>query len=705
MAGQTPERAYYPVPVGGPLDEARPATKVGDLGGLTDGINFMNRPLGAWSRRPGSGRVYTSSSSGPINDANPSGVRWYNQNGTVLVVAAQGSIWTAGDPGTVASPAALTAQFSATALYSSPVNITPVGYANGGAYTDALVICGMTGAFGLSNCFVTLSGQPTAGQVFTMTVTPGGLIYGATTITYTALSTDSLASVVQELVTLWNASAAVQKQPGIVYLYPPLVLMPVLFAVTPNGNQAYLYFSGLSSRTTSSSTVTTTITGSGTTVATSPVSFSSAGGAVSGPLITSGAATSASQLSTYFSNNSLQPARSVWWHNHLWLWGDSNNPNTLYVSDLNEPTSYQFMYTAGPYLIGPGDGDYGIQNCVPMGNSLYIFKRNTVYVVTGYDFQNSSSNVAFSIEPQVLKSGIPAPDCVTVMNNALYYWDGAKFNRLVSGAYNPENIGAPIAYSAGQVAIGNQTQMRVVGGNFLYQTNNNIIGQTLPQQELLTNCVFFVCSAPNLPNGSVCLVYDDDASQFIGAYAWNKWQYLAPATGLVPFGNGPTTSGTPATDPQRLFTIVPVGNASHVDVYEFGYDAAIDKPTVTSIPWFVQTGWITQGTPALIKVLHRIKVQFEATGGIQFLPLEVYSGGAWSGSGVQLFSVATPVLPLTQTPPYAGVNAQEIIATLAPQLRGNSFMLNLTYVPGSGVEDSFVLTGIVLDTLEEPFTP
>ena len=100
----------------------------------------------------------------------------------------------------------------------------------------------------------------------------------------------------------------------------------------------------------------------------------------------------------------------TYWHNHLWLWGDDNNPDSLYAADINQPRGFTFMTQNGPYYIGRGDGDPNIQNCVPIGNTMYVLKTSSIYAVGGYDFQQGE--YAFSITPIIQGKGIPAPNCV-----------------------------------------------------------------------------------------------------------------------------------------------------------------------------------------------------------------------------------------------------------------------------------------------------
>jgi hypothetical protein len=308
------------------------------------------------------------------------------------------------------------------------------------------------------------------------------------------------------------------------------------------------------------------------------------------------------------------------------------------------------------------------------------------------------------VQPQIVGSGIPAPDCVTYLRNALYYWDGARFCRLVTGSFEPENLSTTIPYTSGQVALGNATRMRAQGGNFLYATNSNIINGVQPAQELLTDVVMFVC---DVPGGSVTLVYDDDATGFIGEYAWMKWNNFTPSCALIKFGNGPTTSGSPATDPQRLF-VVPSVSFGAFTVAQFGADAGIDQPSTTDISWYIQSGFSGLNTPSLTKWLHRLLLSLEATPGVG-LYADVFTSGYQNGSVITIQSAERIYFENTAAIGGAGTSnvSQVTIASFQPALIGYSFLIKLQYAPTPGASNEFgmIVTGITADYIENAFTP
>ena len=211
------------------------------------------------------------------------------------------------------------------------------------------------------------------------------------------------------------------------------------------------------------------------------------------------------------------------WHDHLWFWGDPNNPDTLYATDLGNPESMAFVQSFGGYSIGEGDGDGQIQRVIGSGDTLYVFKANNIYTMQGYDF--SQGEYQFQEKPWVTGLGTTAPHSVQVMRDgSIIFWSGRSFYRLYPGNPQPVNIGIPIARTCAAAALNNQGLMRAVAGDFqiawiLGQVSSTDLADGGPWSTLDS---VYMC-AMDVGNGvaDTIAVFDDQASQLYGKPAWS----------------------------------------------------------------------------------------------------------------------------------------------------------------------------------------
>ncbi len=284
-------------------------------------------------------------------------------------------------------------------------------------------------------------------------------------------------------------------------------------------------------------------------------------------------------------------------HDHTWFWGDPNNPNSIFATDLGNPEGFTFMNTFNPpgYGIGQGDGDPNVTRCIANGATLYVFKESSIYGVTGYGFQ--IGEYQFQVTPLVTGSGTTAPFSPAVLQGSIIYWDGSQFMRLFPGSSQPFPIGIPIINTMASAAVGNPAVFRAVAGSFAIVG----LGGT---PVLLTNA--YIC-AVDIGNGvaDTLLVYDDDASQLYGKPAWTIWtQYTTGC--FIPWGN----SG----DFKRLY----VGDGTVASgVVQFGGQATSDfgiaaPSTPIAIQTELTTGRWDFGTPNAKKRVDRIYAEIEA---------------------------------------------------------------------------------------------
>lgn len=380
----------------------------------------------------------------------------------------------------------------------------------------------------------------------------------------------------------------------------------------------------------------------------------------------------------------------TFFHEHLALWGDPNYPDTVFFTDLGNPESYAFSSAFGGYPIGRGDGDPNVQCCVPVGNVLYVFKSNSIYAITGYDFL--TGEYQFSVQPVVVGSGIPNPYCVTVLNSALIYWDGQGFRRLALGSFTPENIGRPIPATSSLVALGNQSLMRATAGNFGVAA---LVGGNTYQ-----NVAMFAVDVGNGVADTV-LVYDDDASNKIGDYAWSMWNGFSVGAWIPWQGAG---------DRKLLY----FGDAAAGQIYEYGVNATADvrmvsgTPTSTAISWSATTGALDCGTPDLQKLLHHIYLQLWSNAANFTIQAQsdiaAQSAGLNAGQGVTSgWVLGTSQLGInTFLTAASGQIYQDARATINPSVRGHNFTITITEASTTA---SYEIVGTTLDMIEEAYLP
>jgi hypothetical protein len=695
MAGQAPEREFTPTELGnGVWDESATPTKLGGKG-LTACNNLTYRRYGAWGKRAGSGRAYAASTVGPTADPYASGIRWYRAAPTPLtklVLAAQGALWTGGDPNLVAPFAPLTD--IATAQNNSGTQATfapakdPSAY--GGSGGDVLIIDGLTGPYGFATGAYELGGAVTAGEFIQLSIFDGNVGgTAAVLVEYETLPSDNVFSVAQALVQLLNTTGFLQA-PNFLGFASATQTGAATATISIGAIASGPYGNGYEYKA-------TIVSGSGVTITPAAYTNMAGGGStVSAPLRYDG--TTVSGLSYQIQ----QPFTGcVTWHDHVWHWGDENNPDTLYASDINQPIGFTFMNQYGGYQIGAGDGDPAIQTCIPIGNILYVFKRSSIYAITGYDFQ--TGEYQFNVQLAINGTGIPAPGCATLThNNTIIYWDGGKFYRLSVGAFAPEFIGRTIPLTSGKVSKGNAALMRVVSGDFpvkAFLNNNYSAPGAATDTEILTNVVLFAYDSGSGVADTV-LVYDDDASNFIGNYAWSTWSGFT-VQAFIPFGSGEDAAQT-AADGSALFWIpnTPAGNP--LTLNEYGVDPALDAFNVApaGIPWLAQTGWDALGTPALTKDLHRLLLDAEANPGANFA-CKITASGPVNGTAQTVYPSVNIEFPPTVGTAGSEAN-QTLIGKINPALRGYKYLFAFSE-PGGNC--SFEIAGVLADAITNPLTP
>ena len=746
MSAPPPKNSWVPIGVGGALDESISPVAVGG-GGLTDCLNLVYERDGTWGKRSGSSVAYKVANSGAF-PTNPyvSGVRWYRAYPTPLtklVFVAGGSLWSADDIGS--TPTKL---LDFDAPPTEPIQFCSARDPNAklGTGSDVLIICGGKTKLSFAKDFILITtagpnGPGSVGQnpapTATITLqfqrnagsslTPDGPSTGGSNlfeINYAILPTDNPSTIAQALSNLINQAYPVATNnvgpdptahnpylcqsyvtsPSNAFDQPTgaVIHMGALFAGGDGNDITYTlsYFAGASGMGGNGSIVFTDGSGAHTPPGggTGDYSYQSdpwTGGLVEvfSPLKWDGE--SPVDGLSYQVNQPFH--RCTTWHDHVWLWGDKSNPDTLYATDIDQPEGFTFMQIEGGvdggYQIGAGDSDPDVQTCEPVGNTLYIFKTNTIYVMSGYDFQ--SGEYQFQIQPQVQGYGVPSPGCVALLENALVFWSGRKFMRLAVGAYQPEHIGSTIPRTEGRVAQANQSRIRVVAGDFqtLSSLNDQFVANpsASPAQVMQSSIALFAFDDDDV------LMYDDDATQRLGKYAWSKWNGWNVG-GWIPFGLGQNSAGNGTDSPLLLWITAPDSPSSKITISQYGTDPVRD--TGAAIPWLAQTGWANASSPELPKRLKRMFVQVNAT----------------SGAALKAFIIpAQTNLPNVQLTPPIDVTFD---ATVAPegaeaynilkfQIQRSvvcpAFLFSFTE---DGTSDSeFEMLAYSLDSIEEAITP
>ena len=702
-AGES-SRRFLEFPCTGVLNEWNQPVADGGSN-LTDCNNLIYHRNGAWGRRPGAS--VSQIPNGPDN-TKVSGYRWYRAFPTAvtkLVVYAQGLLQI-GDN-----------QFNLTEIGHYQLSgSTPPSFctardpqAQSGNGADVLIVTGLTltsGSFGVGSVTITgLPGPLPTGSYIQLTAIDT-LSNTVVTSKYIITGADNPQSIANGLCDLMNTTAAFLNLGSFVpfigetyYTVPsPVQTDPTKQAVpqaiihmgAQNGGAAgngiqygvtwvYADTGGTGPSPTPLAVFVGigageagvadngTLNGTGT-----GKNFVQGGNTFSGPCKVENPTTSNPSLAGLTFHCSNPFAHCVSWHDHVWYWGDPNNPDTAFASDINQPEAFTFMIQngglnstpanpqTGGYTVGVGDGDPFIQSLVPLGNALYVFKTANIYMIEGYDFQ--VGEYQFSLTPQVVGYGIPSPYCASVLDEQLVFWSGKKFCRLAVGSYEVEHIGLPIPITEGLCSTAVQAGIRTIAGDMQAQTLlNNVYfnGQNVnsPTTVIYRNIAIFSFNLGN--NSFLNVMFDDEKSAAAGGYAWAKW------TGWnvgywIRYGLGPGAFGSNTDAPLMVF-ITPEGAhfciAGNNALQDFGQNP---------IQWMAQTGWIDGGTPELIKNVNALYLNAAATAGATFsetvIPGRIVFPGAPSAS-------VTPSGPQSSGASEYGPNPQTSTfqATLAPQ--------------------------------------
>ena len=208
---------------------------------------------------------------------------------------------------------------------------------------------------------------------------------------------------------------------------------------------------------------------------------------------------------------------------------------------------------------------------------------------------------------------MPTPYCGAVLENEIVFWSGRKFLRWRRLRTTPEHIGFPIPITEGLVSKGMQLDVRCVAGDLQVKTPmNNQYGPTNPYAGNTIIYRSLAMWAVDVGDGSpdTIIVYDDEATNNIGQYAWSTWTGWNVGC-WIQQGAGPGNGGD--IDKPYVFFVDPYG----IYINLVGGNANFDFGTTQPIPWFAQTGWINFSSPELLKNARLMFANMEAQAGAQ----------------------------------------------------------------------------------------
>ena len=126
-----------------------------------------------------------------------------------------------------------------------------------------------------------------------------------------------------------------------------------------------------------------------------------------------------------------------WFHNYLFVARNSTYPSRLYWSDLGVPTSF----TGANYVdVNPGDSD-SIMGIAKTQDELLVFKRNTVWAITGWSGTSFSSTTIATenTNSRIFGFGCVAPRSIVEVGTDVYYFSMLGNTPVIRSIYKTIN--------------------------------------------------------------------------------------------------------------------------------------------------------------------------------------------------------------------------------------------------------------------------
>jgi hypothetical protein len=135
---------------------------------------------------------------------------------------------------------------------------------------------------------------------------------------------------------------------------------------------------------------------------------------------------------------------------------------------------------------------------------------------------------------------------------------------------------------------------------------------------------------------------------------------------------------------------------------EFGASATLDNAATVSFS--VTTGWITGGTPALVKELHQLYMEIQATAGVVMQVTARAAPYTEQNQGPITYPATTITLGTTRLGAATPTEQYQILlGTFKPFLRGPAYQFTFTWTGPATAQCEIV--ALVLDFGEQNFQP
>lgn len=158
-----------------------------------------------------------------------------------------------------------------------------------------------------------------------------------------------------------------------------------------------------------------------------------------------------------------------WFHNYLFVANTATNPNRLFWSNLGDPTTFS---GANFIDVNPGDNDQ-IMGLAPFQDELLVFKRNTVWSISGWTGTTFSSTTiaAQNTNGRIFGYGTVAPFSIIPIGTEIYFFSmigSTPVIRSIKKTINGITLGAGVISDHIKTTLGNITlaNLSQISGSF-----------------------------------------------------------------------------------------------------------------------------------------------------------------------------------------------------------------------------------------------
>lgn len=147
-----------------------------------------------------------------------------------------------------------------------------------------------------------------------------------------------------------------------------------------------------------------------------------------------------------------------WFHNYMFVAKTSSQPNRLFWSNLGDPTTF----TGANFVdINPGDSDQ-ILGLAAIQDELLVFKRNTIWAITGFSGTTFSSTTIATqnTNGRIFGYGTVAPFSIVPVGNDVYFFSMLGNVPVIRSLYKTINsitLGGGVISDTIKTTLGNIT--------------------------------------------------------------------------------------------------------------------------------------------------------------------------------------------------------------------------------------------------------